>query len=260
MKKLILVSAGLLWLTTCAQAQEFRAKLGNSKDKKVTFEINAADIKIEGTNGDEIIIQGSKDAEQIPERAKGLKPVYYDIVDNTGIGLSVTKEDNGFKIEKAVRRNVKYTIRLPKKVAVLYQETNWQGGGNLTISAMEGDLEIKTLNAHIDLISVSGPVVANSTGGDIKVAFANFNQDKPSSISNIGGAIDISMPANIKSSLNLRTINGEIYTDFDLGPKKTKDGMKQAGFGNNIKTETNGGGAEIQLNTISGNIYVRKQK
>ena len=260
MKKLMLLSLGVIWFTTCTQAQEYKVKLANAKDRKVTFEINSADLKIEGTNGDELIIQGSSDAEPVPDRAKGLKAVYYDVVDNTGIGLAVTKDENGFKIEKAVRKSIKYTVRLPRKVAVKFQQTNWQGGSQISISNMDGDLEITSLNADVDLINVTGPVVANSTSGTIKVVYTNFNQEKPSSISNISGAVDIALPASAKSDLNMHSINGEIYTDFDLGKKPTKDGLTKAGFGNNIKAEINGGGVGINLNTISGNIYVRKQK
>ena len=256
----MLLSLGVLGLTATIQAQEFKTKLANSKDQKVTFEINSADVKIEGGNSDEMVIRASGEREVIPERAKGLKAVYYDAVDNTGIGLAVTKDGNGLKIEKAVRKSVKYTVRLPRKVAVKFQQTNWQGGSNISISNMDGDLEITSLNADVDLINVTGPVVANSTSGTIKVVYTNFSQEKPSSISNISGAVDIALPASAKSNLNLHSINGEIFTDFEWPKKQSKDGMEKVGFGNTIKTEINGGGVGIQLNTISGNIYVRKQK
>ena len=256
----MIMSLGLLCFPAVTQAQEYKTKMSNSKDQKVTFEINSADLKIEGSNGDDLTITATGEPEVIPERAKGLKAVYYDAVDNTGIGLSVTKEGNSVKIEKAVRKSIKYTVRLPKKVAVKFQQTNWQGGSTISISNMDGDLEVTSLNADVDLINVTGPVVANSTSGTIKVVFSNFNQEKPSSISNVSGAVDIALPAAAKSNLNLHSINGEIYTDFDLPKKQTKDGMNKVGFGNTIKTEINGGGVGIQLNTISGNIYVRKQK
>ncbi|GAB3882213.1 DUF4097 family beta strand repeat-containing protein [Spirosoma agri] len=260
MKKLLLLSAGIVWGMTTAQAQEFKTKLANAKDRKVTIEMAAADIRIEGHNSDEVIIQATSGFEAPPERAKGLKPLYNNAVDNSGIGLAVTTEGNGLKIEKATRKSVKYTVRLPRKVAILFSQTNWQGGSDIKISNMDGDLEVRTLNADIDLTNVTGPVVANTTSGEIKVVFSALSQDKPTAISTISGPIDITLPASSKANMQLRSISGEMYTDFDLGMKTTKDGMSKVGGGQNIEGTANGGGVEMQLKTINSNIYIRKQK
>ena len=259
MKKLVLVSTTLLWCVGNLFAQEFKVKLDNSKDKKVTIEMEGSHVKIEGYNGDEVIIQGGS-VEKTPERAKGLKPLYNSTVDNTGIGLAVTQENGGLKIEKASRKSGTYVIRMPKKVAILYQQMNWQGGSNINISNMDGDIEAKTNNGDIDLKNVTGPVVANSISGEISVVYANLSQEKPTALSTISGEIDVTLPANAKTNLNLRSINGEMYTDFDLGMKTSKDGLSKVAGGNNVTGTTNGGGVEIQLKTISSNIYVRKQK
>ncbi|GAB2565473.1 DUF4097 family beta strand repeat-containing protein [Spirosoma areae] len=259
MKKLLLLSAGFVWCIATVQAQEYKTKLANAKDRKVTIEMDAGSLKIEGHNSDEVIIQASSGYEAPPERAKGLKPIYNTAVDNSGIGLAVTPESGGLKIEKATRRQIKYTIKLPRKVALLYQETNWQGS-NVTVSNMDGDLEIRTNNASIDLNNVTGPVVANTINGEVSVVYSTLSQEKPTAISTINGPIDITLPATAKANLKLRSIQGEMYTDFDLGVKNTKDGMTKVGGGHNIDGSTNGGGVEMQLKTINSNIYIRKQK
>ncbi|MCK8494270.1 DUF4097 domain-containing protein [Spirosoma sp. RP8] len=259
MKKLLLLSTSIAWCITAAQAQEYKTKLANAKDRKVIIEMSASDIKIEGHNSDEVLIQATSGYEAPPERAKGLKPLYNSAVDNSGIGLAVTQENGGLKIEKASRRSIKYTIRLPRKVAVLYEQSNWQGSA-ISISNMDGDLEVKTNNAQIDLTNVTGPVVANTTNGPINITFSALSQEKPSALSTVNGPIDITLPANSKANLQLRSISGEMYTDFDLGVKSTKDGMSKVGGGQIIEGTTNGGGVEMQLKTINSNIYIRKQK
>ena len=259
MKKLLLLSIGLAWCLTTAHAQEYKTKLANAKDRKVTIEIDAGHLKIEGHNSDEVLIQASSGYEAPPERAKGLKPIYNTAVDNSGIGLAVTPENGGLKIEKATRKQISYTIKLPRKIALLYQETNWQGS-NITISNMDGDLEIRTNNAAIDLNNVTGPVVANTINGPVTITYSSLSQEKPTAISTINGPIDITLPTTAKANLKLRSIGGEMYTDFDLGLKTTKDGMSKVGGGHNIDGTTNGGGIEMKLNTINSNIYIRKQK
>lgn len=257
MKRNILAGALFLGCFGGAFAQEFKAKLVNAKDRKITIEMDAGNLKIEGYDGDEVIIKGNG-FQAPPEQAKGLKALYNTSIDNTGIGLSVTTQSNGLKIEKASRKQVTYTLRVPKKAAILYEQMNWHQA-NISISNVEGDLEIKTNNGKIELLNVTGPVVANSTAGDIKVVYSNVSQEKPTSISVISGTIDVTMPATAKSNLSLRSITGEMYTDFDLGMKSSKDGLSRVGGGHNIEATTNGGGVEIQLKSISSNIYLRKQ-
>ncbi len=254
----MLVGALFLGCFGGAFAQEFKAKFPNAKDRKVAIEMDAGNIKIEGYDGDEVIINGNG-FQAPPEQAKGLKALYNTAVDNTGIGLAVTTQGNLLKIEKASRKHVTYTLRVPKKTAVFYEQTNWNQG-NVTVNNVEGDLEIKTNNGKIELNNVTGPVVANTTAGDVKVVYSSLNQEKPTSISVISGAIDVTLPANAKANLSLRSITGEMYTDFDLGLKTSKDGLSKVGGGHNIEASTNGGGVEVQLKSISSNIYLRKQK
>lgn len=258
MNRIILLIISILWHLAPIQAQEYKTKLANTKDRKVTIEMEATALKIEGHNSDEVIILASSGYE-IPEQAKGLKPLYNSNVDNSGIGLAVTSENGGLRIEKATRRPIKYTIKLPRKVALLFQEVNWQGS-NVSISNMDGDLEIKTNSAWVVLNNVTGPVVANTVNGEIKIVYSALSQEKPTAISTINGSVDITLPANTKTNLKLRSINGEMYTDFDLGLKTAKDGMSKVGGGRDIDGTTNGGGVEMQVKTINSNIYIRKQK
>ncbi|MFD1145099.1 DUF4097 family beta strand repeat-containing protein [Larkinella insperata] len=259
MRKIALLIATALVCALDASAQEYKAKLPNSKDRKVTLEMDAGDYKFEGYDGDEVSIRASSGLEAPPERAKGLKPLYYSAVDNSGIGLAVTPENGGLKIEKATRKDIGYTIRIPRKVSLLVRQVNWRNG-SVTISNMDGDLEVRTTNSPITLKNVTGPVVANTTNGEVNIVFTNLSQEKPTSITTISGAVDVTLPANAKTTMKLRSINGEMYTDFDLGLKSAKEGLSKVGGGNNVEGTTNGGGVEMQLNTISSNIYIRKQK
>jgi DUF4097 and DUF4098 domain-containing protein YvlB len=72
----------------------------------------------------------------------------------------------------------------------------------------------------------------------------------------ISGFIDIGVAADTKADLKMNTISGTMYTNFDFQQDK---GLRHVG-GNSVKTILNGGGERsIDLETISGNIYFRKQ-
>ncbi|WP_077923185.1 DUF4097 family beta strand repeat-containing protein [Spirosoma sp. 209] len=259
MKKMLLLGIGCLWQWTVLYAQEYKTKLANNGDQKVMLMLDASNLKIEGYNGNELVIQTQSKMEAPPEQAKGLRPLYNSAVDNTGIGLAVTTEGNTVRVEKASRRHMAYTIRVPNKAAILYEQVNWGSNGNVHIQNMDGDLEVKTLNGNISLVNVTGPVVANSTNGEVKVVYSTLNQSKPTAISTISGDIDVTLPASTKASFKLNSINGEMYTDFDLGMAK-KDGLNRMGGGHVINGTANGGGVELRLKTISSDIFIRKQK
>ncbi|HLK27301.1 MAG TPA: DUF4097 family beta strand repeat-containing protein [Puia sp.] len=72
----------------------------------------------------------------------------------------------------------------------------------------------------------------------------------------ISGFIDISLNPETKAGLRMKTISGTMYSDFDFQSDK---GLRHRG-GSAIETLLNGGGDKsIDLETISGDIFFRKQ-
>jgi hypothetical protein len=68
----------------------------------------------------------------------------------------------------------------------------------------------------------------------------------------ISGFIDLSFATSRKADLKMSTISGTIYTDLAMNSASKKNG------GNSINTQYNGGGEDVELETISGNIFLRK--
>jgi hypothetical protein len=241
------------------ELRTYKIRLGNSKNQKVIISMFNSSVNITGHNSDEVIIT-TENFNPPPKQAEGLKPLYNATEDNTQLGLGVNKDGNTLNITQATRHGSKYTIKVPKNVAVIYHEINWQGG-NFMLSDVDGEIEIKLNNGSATLTNVSGPIVANTTNGLLKVKFSKLDQDKPSAISSINGNVDITLPTNTKANLKLKSINGEIYTDFDLKIKQdTKSDLPRIAGGNNIDGQINGGGVEMSINTINNNIFIRKNK
>ncbi|MFD1756041.1 DUF4097 family beta strand repeat-containing protein [Rufibacter sediminis] len=239
----------------------YKVKLGNGKDARVQLSMFKSNVKIIGHSGDEVIIE-TKDYSAPPKRAEGLKPLYNQVEDNTNMGLSVTKKDNVLSITKASRADIDYVIRIPKNAAVVYKETNWEGS-DISIADLEGEIELKLNNSEATLTNVSGPVIANNTSGSIKVIFSSLNQSKPSAISTVSGDIDITLPAKDKANFKLNSMQGEIYTDFDIELQRKKDDDQElalVGGGGNIAGKVNGGGVQMSIQTISSDIFIRKKK
>ncbi|PHN06621.1 DUF4097 family beta strand repeat-containing protein [Flavilitoribacter nigricans] len=243
------------FLLACFALQAQNINKAFSSSGTITIILDNADLKVEAYSGTEVQIESSGYSGP-PERAKGLKALSARGQDNTGIGLEIMTSGGAMTIKKSTGQSVDYRIKVPVKANLKIEEDGWGGSGDYYIKGSMGEIEIKTTNSDIVLEDISGPVVAKTTSGDITVTFANMNGDKPTSIVNTSGFIDVTMPTSIKADLKLRSISGEIFSDLDLEFPDTEFKNR---YSSNFDGKLNGGGAEIDLRAISGNIYLRKK-
>lgn len=254
MKRVLALLAVVCLFATIAPAQKFSKAFSGGETKRVVIEADKADLKIIGVSSNEVSIEADGDFE-LPERAKGLKPLYRNASDNTGLGLEVTETGGTMTIRKAISKDVEYIIRMPADAALKIEEESWEGS-EFEISDLKGEIEVKSLGSDIVIKNVTGPVTANTTSGDITVVFSSVSQSAPTTISNISGFIDVTMPASTKATLRMESITGDLYTDFDITTKEK--GMPHVG-GSKVNTPLNGGGVEITLKAISDDVYLRKK-
>lgn len=219
------------------------------------FMADNSDVTIEAYSGTEVQIEVAG-FDGPPERAKGLRALSSRGQDNTGVGLEITTSGGTMSIKKTTGQLVDYRIKVPVKANLKIEEDGWGASKDFVVKGSQGEIEIKTTISDIILEEVSGPVVANTTSGDITVKFAALTQEKPTSIVNTSGFIDITMATNVKADFNLKSISGEIFSDLDL--EMPANGFKN-NYSSNVEGKLNGGGVEINLHAISGNIYLRKK-
>lgn len=74
----------------------------------------------------------------------------------------------------------------------------------------------------------------------------------------ISGFVDMSWPKSKGANLGMKTITGEVYTDFTIDYKDKK--QKNPIVGYMLEGTMNGGGPEIKLESISNNVYFRQLK
>ncbi|WP_411029606.1 DUF4097 family beta strand repeat-containing protein [Spongiimicrobium sp. 3-5] len=212
-----------------------------------------ADITVKTHSKNQLLIKVNSSM-KTPEKAKGLKLVANGGTDNTDVGFYVIKEGNNL-IVKSLRKSEDAEILLPATQNISVKST-WHG--DIEIEGFTGEIEADAqLNGGIDIREVSGPVTANALNGEVDVLFKTVKQNSPISIYTTNGEVDVTMPPNTPADLTLSSVNGEIYTNFDL-KRPDKNGLKSIS-GRNIKGTINNGGVNIKLRSTNGNIYLRKQ-
>ncbi len=241
------------------QSKEFKYKVPGSPEQYTLKVSNLqTDITFEAYSGTELVIT-ALDYEGIPEKAKGLKPLSATGPDNTEIGLNIKTEGNVILLSGAGKAasDSDYMIKMPTAMGLSFEQESWHGGGDFTVKGLSGEINVQSKNSDIILTDVSGPVVANSVSGDINIVFSKLNATKPTSVAATSGDVDITMPSEAKVNFKLSVVSGEIYTDLDLKFAE-KEGLKSWG-GMNANPTFNGGGVEIALRAVSGDIFLREK-
>ena len=248
---LFVLLAAVKW----SHAQEYKVPVENNKEARLTLIDFTGELPIEGYSGNEIIVVPTHGHFETPERAKGLKPIYGGGTDNTGIGLSMEKNGNTVTLRCLLSfgQDAGYKLRVPENIA-LKIERDCARSGETTIQNIRNEIEMKGCH-EVTLKNVTGPLVVSTISGGINVVFTEISKDKPIYLSAISGDVDVTLPSKSPVDLEMSTISGNMYSDFDLS--SSKEDMHRVG-GGNIKAQLNGGGTSLKLRDISGNIYLRK--
>lgn len=198
------------------------------------------------------------------EKSRGMKMLTVE-----SMGLTIEEEENVIEVDvEEGKRAVDLIIQVPFSTSLELTCRDDERG--ITVERVNGEIEVDTSDGPITLTGVSGPVVADSSDGEIKVVFGKITPGKPMSLSAMDDDIDITLPADAKVSLKLKTDEGQIFTDFDVqltpSQQKQEEDERKEGGSYRVTYEKvtlgliNGGGTEIQLTTYEGNIYIRKAK
>ncbi|WP_421874261.1 DUF4097 family beta strand repeat-containing protein [Marinoscillum sp.] len=99
-------------------------------------------------------------------------------------------------------------------------------------------------NMKVDAYTISGDFILTNYPRDMK-------------LKTISGDIDISVPSTEGIDFDAKTISGEIYSDLNIAYPEGKDGLRQI-VGMKVKGRINNGGIPMELETISGDIFLRK--
>jgi hypothetical protein len=244
-----------LCIASLSRAQEYKVSVGDLKDAKIILEDFTGDVPIEGYAGNEIIVTTNGHFDR-DDRAKGLKPIYAAGTDNTGIAVAMEKNGNRVTLRclLPITKGADYKFRVPESVA-LEITRDCAKGGNTTITNIKNEIEFKGCH-DVTLSKVTGPIVVSTISGSVNVVFTEVAKDKPISISSVSGEVDVTIPAKTPFSLEMGTVSGNMYSDFDF-PVAKNDDMRRVG-GGKVRTDLNGGGTAVRLHSVSGNVYLRK--
>jgi len=264
--KPILASTGLI-LSVCAMAlaqdtagDRIVVPARNSSHPRVVncTLLNGA-ITVKASGGTDVIVEGERFGPR-EERQGGMRRI-----GESSRGLEVVADDNVITVHRHPGGNGNVFLTVPVDTSLKLHTLS----GAIEVDGVHGEVEVHTSNGHLTLNNISGTVTADSLNGPIKVTMDGVDGSKPLAFSTLNGLVDLTLPADLKADLTVKSSHGAVYSDFDvtLGGSRaiterngSSDGRYRIRIDNTIRGSINGGGVDLTIRTLNGAVYIRKKK
>lgn len=236
-----------------------------SKPRTIVVTLINGGITIRGYDGKDAIIEGRGGSEGRRRRPSSVPDGMHQIVGNS-YGMDITEDSNTITVKGGITRSADVAIQVPQETSLKVKTMN---GGAIVIENIAGEIDAQNMNGPVTITNAAGSVLANSMNGKINVSLSRVTPNKTMSFSTMNGTIDVTLPADVKANLKMKTDNGEIFTDFDVKldashPPTVEDNRKSGGryhvrLDKAMYGSINGGGPEMQFVTYNGNILIHKK-
>lgn len=263
-------------ITTCALCQESQPDRVTvpfsdaNRPKIVKCSLLNGAITVKGYEGKDVIVEARQRTEgRHGSRREREQNAGMHRIDVNTTGLSVEESENTVNIgTRAFNENIDVSIQVPFATSLKLHATN---GGDIVVDHVSGEIEINNTNGNATATHISGSAIIHALNGKVLATLDKATPDKPMSFSSLNGDIDVTLPADIKARIKMKSDNGEIYSDFDirLDPSsrqpvvednRSERGKYRVRFEKAMYGTINGGGPEMQFTTFNGNVYIRKPK
>lgn len=251
-------------------AEKVRVPLSDpSRPPRIQVHLLSGSISVRGADIKDVLVETHSRGHFEPSRPRspesgGMRRLELP----TNMGLDIVEDNDVVNIKGGPWNRVgDLVITVPRRSSLQLKSFN---NGDITVEQVEGEIDTNDLNGKITLKNVAGSVLAHSLNGEVIAMLDRVDPAKPMSFSTLNGKIDVTLPQDVRANVNIRTDNGEIYSDFDVkldGKARLlqeepgrRDTTHHLRYDQAVHGTINGGGPDFQFTSFNGQIYIRKGK
>lgn len=266
LRQMILFAAAGAMLAAQDSGDKVTVPFRNPSGPKVLkVSLENGSVTVRGYEGRDAVIEASGRIHG-HERHPSNVPQGMHRIDNPGMGLDITEDNNTISVV-GNSSSGHVTIEVPVQTSLVLRSVN---GGVIEVENISGSIDANHTNGGITITNVSGSVLANTTNGKVTVSLNKVSPDKAMSFTSFNGTVDVTLPADVKANVMMKTNNGQIWSDFDiklsasgkppvLEDNRGTNGRYRVHMDRAMYGTINGGGPEMQFVTYNGNILIHKK-
>jgi hypothetical protein len=143
---------------------------------------------------------------------------------------------------------VKFVVQLARGVKIDVGSI----AGDVNVSGATAGVAVNTVSGDLSVETTSWPVSLSTVSGDIS-AQTGAPGAEPAKVASVSGDVSLSIPSASDVVVHANSVSGDIQDDFDIPVEEAKYGPSHSMSGTVGK-----GGAQLDLNTVSGDISLNK--
>jgi DUF4097 and DUF4098 domain-containing protein YvlB len=146
--------------------------------------------------------------------------------------------------------------------------------GPIEVTKPSGRIQVEAVNGTVTVRDASGGLKASTVNGRLLVSGGSFDRASLETVSGgvrfeaalagratldvetVSGPVDLYLPAGISAEFSVSTFSGEIVNELGPAPVKTSKWTPEK----EVTFSSGGGGARINVRTLSGAIHLRKRQ
>lgn len=298
MERLITISLILWFVTKAIYAQS--PVVSQRMNEKVEITIPASDfnaqtifhmkningdLNVEGYDGNEILITGTKiitgkpavlgdfDPDQFYlDRLDGPNSIFVFIrqpgveirLEGDALNYHSNRNEKGHRRWEDQRPDFEFNLQL-KIPNYLFSEISTINGGEVVVNGMKNGIKAFNVNGGVFLSEIEGAVKAHTVNGNIRVEYARSPYED-ADFNTVNGIIEVFAPKNLSAVVTFKSLNGDLYTDFDQVKhlpnrvKKNSDGMTRYSIEKTAPIQIGTGGPKMHFQLLNGNAYIKQRK
>jgi len=247
--------------------KSFTLPAGGQKSLEVDNVWGSIEVIADTTDKVELTVARTNQAESKEKLEKAKKEVTLDITQEEGaLKLYVngpfrcqcddcrhSRDDEGYRVK------MDFKVHVPRDIDIKVKTVN---EGRVKVSNINGSFVVRNVNGDIEMDNVAGSGTARTVNGPVIVSFRQ-NPHENSEFKTVNGSIELRFAHDLSADFRFKTFNGGIYSDFPVTTlpvhaiQEERRGGKMVYRADRFTgARVNGGGPEIQIENLNGDIRI----
>lgn len=222
-------------------AQNFERSYPLVPGRHITIDNKMGDIKVTGYDGKDIKVAALKEG---PDK-EGIQ-----IIDKR-FGPRVVLFPMSSKFRSS-RTRVDFEVKVPKSTGVVFMVLK-SGSGKIDVQDFDGSLFAESSRGEARFVNVKGHLLAHSLSGCIDAEIDQSQEGSQIRFDSISGDIRVTAPPDIDALVALKSVSGDLETNFPIEIQKHRYGERTA------NGKLGSGSQMIWISSVSGSVSLLKK-